>query len=76
MNDEMKSMEDNDVWDFLEFPKGNKPIGCKWIFKTKQDSKGNIKRYKTHLVAKGFTKKNKNELIIRRHLSNFIERLF
>ena len=57
MKDEMKSMEDNDVWDLLELPKGNKPISCKWIFKTKQDSKGNIKRYKMCLVAKGFTKK-------------------
>ena len=59
MKDEMKSMEDNDVWDLLELPKGNKPIVCKWIFKTKQDSKGNIKRYKTRLVAKGYKKKKK-----------------
>ena len=34
-----------------------KPIGCKWIFKTKKDSKGNVKRYKARLVAKGFTQK-------------------
>ncbi|RDY08256.1 hypothetical protein CR513_07534, partial [Mucuna pruriens] len=27
------------------------------IFKTKKDSKGNIKKYKAHLVAKGFTPK-------------------
>ena len=57
MNDEMKSMEDNSVWDLVELPKGSKPIGCKWIFKTKRDSKGNVKRYKAHLVAKGFTQK-------------------
>ena len=36
MKDEMKSMEDNDVWDIVEFPKGSKPISCKWIFKTRE----------------------------------------
>ena len=34
-----------------------KPIGCKWIFKTKRDSKGDVERYKVCLVAKGFTQK-------------------
>ncbi|RVW84555.1 Retrovirus-related Pol polyprotein from transposon TNT 1-94 [Vitis vinifera] len=57
MKDEMKSMKDNGVWDLIELPKGVKPIGCKWIFKTKRDSKGNIVRYKARLVAKGFTQK-------------------
>ena len=57
MKDEMKSIKDNEVWDLVEFPKGVKPIGCEWIFKTKNDSKGNIERYKTRLVAKGFTQK-------------------
>ena len=38
-------------------PECVKPIGCKWIFKTKRDSKGNIVMYKARLVAKGFTQK-------------------
>ena len=57
MKDEMKLMKDNGVWDLVEFPEGVKPIGCKWIFKAKRDSKGNIVRYKAHLVAKCFTQK-------------------
>ncbi|WKA04874.1 hypothetical protein VitviT2T_022873 [Vitis vinifera] len=50
-------MKDNGVGDLIELPEGVKPIGCKWIFKTKRDSKGNIVRYKARLVAKGFTQK-------------------
>ena len=58
MNEEMKSMKDNDVWDLVPLLEGAKPIGCKWIFKTKKDSKGgNVERYKARLVAKGFTQK-------------------
>ena len=57
MEDEMKSIENNDIWDFVELPKGAKPFGCKWIFKTKKDSKGNVERYKARLIAKGFTQK-------------------
>jgi len=57
MEVEIKSMRGNDVWDLVELPEGVKPVGCNWIFKTKRDSMGNIERYKTHLVAKGFTQR-------------------
>ena len=57
MNEEIKSMKDNDVWDLVPLPEGVKPIGCKWIFKTKRDSKGDVERYKACLVAKGYTQK-------------------
>ena len=53
----MNSMKSNDVWDFVELPNGAKAIGCKWVFKTKKDSLGNIERYKARLVAKGFNRK-------------------
>jgi len=58
MKDELKSMEQNKVWDFVELPNGCKRVGCKWIFKTKYDSDGNIERYKARLVAKGYTQKD------------------
>ena len=55
MNEEIKSIKDNDVWDLVPLPEGAKLIGYKWIFKTKTDLKGDAERYKACLVAKGFT---------------------
>jgi hypothetical protein len=55
MEDEMKSMSTNKVWDLENIPKGAKTVGCKWIYKTKHDSQGNVERFKARLVAKGFT---------------------
>jgi len=55
MKDELKSMTQNCVWDLVELSEGCKIVGCKWVFKTKRDSHGNIERYKARLVAKGFT---------------------
>ncbi|RVX18946.1 Retrovirus-related Pol polyprotein from transposon TNT 1-94 [Vitis vinifera] len=57
MNEELKSMAHNGVWDLIELPNSCKPVGCKWVFKTKRDAKGNIERFKARLVAKGFTQK-------------------
>ncbi|KAL6350396.1 hypothetical protein AAG906_004347 [Vitis piasezkii] len=45
MNDQMNSMYMNGVC---------KPVGCKWVFKTKRDSSGQIERYKARLVIKGY----------------------
>ena len=55
MKSELNSMSNNQVWDMVEQTEGIKPIGCKWVFKTKRDSNGNIERHKARLVAKGFT---------------------
>ena len=57
MKDEMKSMKLNDVWDLEEIPKRAKTVGCKWVYKTKYDSRGNIEKFKARLVAKGFTQR-------------------
>ena len=57
MNDEMKSMSSNGVWDLEEIPKGAKIVGCKWVYKIKHDSKENVERSKARLVAKGFTQR-------------------
>ena len=50
-------MASNGFWDLVKLPNGVKTIGCKWVYKTKKDSLGNIERYKARLIAKGFTQK-------------------
>jgi hypothetical protein len=46
MKDEIKSMSTNKVWDLEPIPKGAKTVDCKWVYKTKHDSQGNIERFK------------------------------
>jgi hypothetical protein len=53
----MKSMNTNKVWDLEIIPKGAKTVGCKWVYKTKHDSKGNIEIFKAWPVAKDFTQR-------------------
>ncbi|UYV74792.1 hypothetical protein LAZ67_12001004 [Cordylochernes scorpioides] len=57
MNEEMNSLTENDVFECTTLPPGQKPIDCKWVLKTKLNSKGEITRYKARLVAKGFVQK-------------------
>ncbi|GJT26428.1 putative RNA-directed DNA polymerase [Tanacetum coccineum] len=57
IEDELNSMSKNNVWELAELPKGAKPVGCKWVYKTKLEPNGNVERYKGRLVAKGYTQK-------------------
>lgn len=47
----------NDVWDLVGLSGNLKFIGCKWVFKTKKDSRANVERFKARLVAKCFTQR-------------------
>jgi hypothetical protein len=57
MKDEMRFMSANKVWDLERIPNGAKTVDCKWVYKMKCDSKGNVERFKARLVVKGFTQR-------------------
>ncbi|CAL2251991.1 unnamed protein product [Prunus armeniaca] len=55
IKDEMKALEKNQTWTLETIPRGKKTIKCKWVFTIKHNADGSIERYKTRLVAKGYT---------------------
>lgn len=55
MYNEIKSLEENKTWEVVDLSDGNKPIGCKWVYKVKLHPDGSIGRYKVGLVVKGYS---------------------
>ena len=47
------------MWELTTLLEGKKPIGVKWVYKTKYNPKGEVNRFKARLVEKGY-KKNPN----------------
>ena len=54
---EINSLLKNKTWDLVQLPKGRKAIGCRWVFRVKENKDGEIERFKARLVAKGFSQK-------------------
>ena len=57
MEKEMESLHTNEIWDLVELSKDRKAVGSKWVYKTKRNANGTIKRHKARLVAQGFSQK-------------------
>ena len=57
MTEELDALFRNRTWVLVDLPPDKSVVGCKWVFKNKTRYDGSIKRYKTRLVAKGFTQK-------------------
>jgi histone deacetylase 1/2 len=54
MQAEYKALMDNNTWSLVPLPPHRKAIGCKWIFRVKENPDGSVNKYKARLVAKGF----------------------
>uniref|UniRef100_A0A1X7U146 Reverse transcriptase Ty1/copia-type domain-containing protein n=1 Tax=Amphimedon queenslandica TaxID=400682 RepID=A0A1X7U146_AMPQE len=46
---EYQSLMDNETWELVELPSGCKPVGCKWVFKTKRDCNEKVEHSKAYL---------------------------
>ena len=55
MDNEIKSMYDNEVWNLVHNVPGRNIVGYKWIFKKKTDMDGKLHTFKDRLIVKGFT---------------------
>jgi hypothetical protein len=56
VNEEYRSLMENDTWDLVPLPKGRKLVICKWVYRTKYASDGSVESHKVWLVSKGFSK--------------------
>lgn len=52
MEEEMKSLITNQIWDLVPLPIGKKILDNKWLYKLKEEHDGS-KRYKVRIVVKG-----------------------
>lgn len=57
MMDEFTALTNNNTWEIVPLPQGKTAVGCKWLFRLKQNPDGSINRHKARLVAKGFHQK-------------------
>jgi len=54
MEDEMKSLKEQETWDLVPRQPDVKVLGNRWVFRTKLNSDGTVERYKARLVIKGY----------------------
>lgn len=57
MQDEMESLYENDSFELMKLPKGQRALKNKWVYKVKQDEQTLKPRFKARLVVKGFSQK-------------------
>nr|GEX52934.1 zinc finger, CCHC-type [Tanacetum cinerariifolium] len=57
IDDEIRSIMENNTWVLSDLPPGCKPLGCKWIFKKKMKVDGTIDKFKARLIIQGFRQK-------------------
>ena len=58
MDEEIKSIEKNQTWNFVVLPAEAKKIGVKQIYKTKLNESGEVDKYKARSVVQDYTQEH------------------
>nr|KYP38887.1 hypothetical protein KK1_039825 [Cajanus cajan] len=54
MQREYDALLANGTWTLVSLPSHRTAIGCKWVFRIKENPDGTVHKHKARLVAKGF----------------------
>ncbi|MCI23709.1 retrovirus-related pol polyprotein from transposon TNT 1-94, partial [Trifolium medium] len=54
MQAEYSALMNNKTWSLVPLPTHIRAIGCKWVFRIKENLDGTVNKYKAHLMAKRF----------------------
>lgn len=57
MEEELNTIKQNGTWTLVDLPQDRRAVGSKWVFKIKRDQNNQPVKYKSRLVAQGFTQK-------------------
>jgi len=49
------ALEKKQTWEIVNRPLDKEVVGCRWVYNVKYKSDDTLDRYKTRLVAKGYT---------------------
>lgn len=55
MAEEIEAMERTNTWTIVSFPKVHHTVSSKWVYRVKCKPDGTVDRYKTRIVAKGYS---------------------
>jgi hypothetical protein len=58
MQEEYNSLLENQTWDLVLLPLGRNLVICRWVYRNKSASDGNVSIYKERLFAKVFQQVN------------------